>query len=186
MKYVSIDIETTGLNPENCQIIQFGAVIDDLSIDQNIEDMPQLLLNIDPGTIHGEPYALEMNKEILKEIEHTKPQHKVYLQMLPLIFKGWLERNGFMNEKPTLAGKNIAMFDLRFLEKLDDWKSEWFRRRILDPSCLWMEPQVDKELPNLNTCLSRAGADREVTHNALEDAIDVVSAIRGWFYPKDL
>ena len=32
MKYFSIDIETTGLNPETCQVIEFGAVFVNTSI----------------------------------------------------------------------------------------------------------------------------------------------------------
>ena len=30
MKYCSIDLETTGLNPKTSDIIEFGAVLDDL------------------------------------------------------------------------------------------------------------------------------------------------------------
>ncbi len=33
MRYVSIDIETLGLDPTCCDIVEFGAVIDDLESD---------------------------------------------------------------------------------------------------------------------------------------------------------
>ena len=140
-----------------------------------------MCLNLDPGPIYGEPYALNMNKEILEEIKNTKPQDKVYVEMLPQMFISWLGSNGFLNEKPTLAGKNLGMFDLRFLERLDGWNNNWFHRRVLDPSVLWMEPQVDKELPNLDICLKRAGIEKKVSHNALDDSLDVVKIIRAWY-----
>ena len=31
MKYASIDIETTGLDPETCAIIEIGIILDDLA-----------------------------------------------------------------------------------------------------------------------------------------------------------
>ena len=41
MKYVSIDIETTGLDPETCQTIQIGAGIEDTNNPLPIEDLPR-------------------------------------------------------------------------------------------------------------------------------------------------
>ena len=40
MKYVSIDIETTGLHEDECDIIEFGAVIDDLRVMAPISKLP--------------------------------------------------------------------------------------------------------------------------------------------------
>jgi len=46
-KYVSLDIETTGLNPENCQVLEIGAVIDDGTTP--IEDCPTFQCYVDLG-----------------------------------------------------------------------------------------------------------------------------------------
>ena len=41
MKYVSIDIETTGINPLVNDIIEFAAVIDDTNAKVPIENLPK-------------------------------------------------------------------------------------------------------------------------------------------------
>ena len=42
MKYISIDLETTGLSSETCEVIEFGAVLDDLTTLQPIESLPKI------------------------------------------------------------------------------------------------------------------------------------------------
>jgi hypothetical protein len=39
----------------------------------------------------------------------------------------------------------------------------------------------DKSLPNLTTCKERAGVSGIVTHNALEDAWDVIEVLRKFY-----
>jgi len=41
MKYVSIDIEATGLDHTYCQMIEFGAVLDDLRHQRPLDELPQ-------------------------------------------------------------------------------------------------------------------------------------------------
>ena len=65
-KYVSIDIETTGLDPQTCQILEIGMVVEDWQTP--IEDLPCLTFLVDPGIIVGEPYALQMNSQVLLDI----------------------------------------------------------------------------------------------------------------------
>jgi inhibitor of KinA sporulation pathway (predicted exonuclease) len=43
---------------------------------------------------------------------------------------------------------------------------------------LFMNWQKDESLPNLNKCIERAGLTGEVSHDAVDDAIDVVRVIR--------
>ena len=68
MKYVSIDTETTGLNPERCQVIEFGAVIDDLSNPQPIVKLPKFQCYIRYPEYKGSAFALQMNQKILKTL----------------------------------------------------------------------------------------------------------------------
>ena len=68
MKYVSIDIETTGLNPDKCQIIEFAAVVDDLQDQQPIEKLPKFQTYIRHESYTGEPYALAMHSNIFKKL----------------------------------------------------------------------------------------------------------------------
>lgn len=198
MKYVSIDIETTGLNPEKCQVLQIGAVIEDTEKLLQFEELPKFNCIVEHDDYLGQPTALKMNSwifEILSGLEgKTKEDRLAYRKEHNIIpvglvarsFEMWLVNNGliaeFMNEpvKITVAGKNFASFDLQFLKKLPNWGSSvQVRQRIIDPAVLLMDWSLDDTLPNLNTCLGRLGLHGEVTHNAVSDAWDVIRVIRG-------
>jgi len=180
-KYVSIDIETTGLNPEHCQILEIGAVIDDGTAP--IEDCPTFHCYIDHSLLLGESYALSMHPTILRRIA-TKEEGYTYLQSWEVAtrFCDFLKEHGLdpENEKVFVAGKNYASFDARFLAKLTNWdKHIKTHHRILDPAALYWQPETDgARLPDTKTCMDRAGIPGEVAHTAVEDAIVVVRLIR--------
>ena len=79
----------------------------------------------------------------------------------------------------NVAGKNFGTFDKVFLDKLP-----WFqklinvRQRILDPAILCVDWLHDDALPNLTECKKRVGVEGIVTHNALDDAWDVIEILR--------
>jgi len=180
-KYVSIDIETTGLNPENCQVLEIGAVIDDGITP--IEDCPTFQCYVDHGLILGEPYAVSMHPTILRRIA-THEEGYMYLQPweVAIRFHDFLKGNDLdpENEKVFVAGKNYAGFDARFLRKLTNWdKHVRVHHRILDPAAMYWQPEVDGvELPDTKTCMERAGIASEVAHMAIEDARMVALLIR--------
>jgi len=66
MKYVSIDIETTGLDSETCQILQIGAVIEDTANPKPLDELPKFMCILEHETYSGQPTALSMNSWILK------------------------------------------------------------------------------------------------------------------------
>ena len=66
MKYVSIDIETTGLDREVCQVLEISVVIEDTRNLKPVEELPHLDLIIEHDTIVGQPYAINMNARIFK------------------------------------------------------------------------------------------------------------------------
>jgi len=179
--YVSIDIETTGLNPENCQVLEIGAVIDDGTTP--IEDCPTFHRYVDHGLILGEPFAVSMHPTILRRIA-THEEGYTYLQPWEVAtrFCDFLKKNGLdpENEKIVVAGKNYASFDARFLSKITSWdKHVQVHHRILDPAALYWRPEIDGVgLPNTKTCMERAGINGEVAHTAIEDAQMVVRLIR--------
>lgn len=79
----------------------------------------------------------------------------------------------------SFAGKNFGTFDKLFLEQLPRWKQLIrIKQRIIDPSILFVDWKNDSELPNLQKCKDRAGLDGIVTHNALEDAWDIIELLR--------
>ena len=66
--YVSIDVETTGLNPETCQILQFAAVVETVGSAQPVTDLPTFSCVVLSPTYGGDPYALHLNSGILKQM----------------------------------------------------------------------------------------------------------------------
>ena len=66
LPYVSIDIETTGLDPNKCQTLEIGAAIDDWT--QPIEELPLFRRVLAWEEVIGSPYAMAMNSRLLKSI----------------------------------------------------------------------------------------------------------------------
>lgn len=175
MKYVSIDIETTGLNPDACKIIEFAAVYDDT--DYSLKHAPSFHKLILPNEIRGELFAIQMNGEIFKEIQENFNSDLVTLEKdLVDKFAHWL---GDLNlTKPTFAGKNFANFDLRFLRRLPGWQNIKHEYRFIDVGSMYLQHTDKWTVPSLSDCLERANIEKSVTHRALDDALDVCRLIR--------
>jgi len=176
LPYVSIDLETTGLNPANCQILEFGAVFDDWS--GPISQLKRFQRYILHDQITGEPFALQMNAGILRKIAAYKPGDDGFCPVYQLHneFCLWLQDCCGLDHKHNItpAGKNFATFDLQFLRPLG---FNMFHHRTLDPALLYWNIH-DTILPDSKTCMDRAGLDARVAHTALEDAEAVCHMIR--------
>jgi DNA polymerase III epsilon subunit-like protein len=197
MKYVSIDLETTGLNHEKCSILEFAAVVDDLNVQEPIEKLPKFQVYVMQDYYTGEPYALAMHCDKLQKITNWRtsgidvctPETLVAKFQTFLVTFGYKEtlrtqsylKDGYI--KINVAGKNFANFDNRFLERLPDYnKRIKVGHRILDPVMLYFDPKKDIDhLPSMTECMERAGIGGEVPHSALEDAMLVVQLIRKKF-----
>jgi oligoribonuclease len=198
MRYVSIDIETTGLNPENCQILQIGAIIEDTKNPLPYEEIPKFKCFVEHPEYSGQPTAISMNSwifDILSGLDGSfrenrtdyRKQHNIIpVGLVARAVRLWLIDNGIMPEdtsspvKITVAGKNFASFDKRFLEQLPGWGPLiQVRQRIIDPSVLLIDWEKDEVPPSLNSCIKRLEIDGEVSHDALEDAFDVIRVLRG-------
>ena len=226
MKYVSIDIETTGLDPEKCDVLSIGAVIEDTNNPLPLDQLPSFHVAIKRENISGSLFAINMNKELIETIVYyqtaqDQDEKNDLVQMTGMKFLNedevaiefyyFLYSNGLMNDKKNVeiinngnitrhseyglvpainqktipsghinvAGKNFGTFDKLFLERLPRWKQLIkMRNRILDPAILFVDWNSDEALPGLNLCKERSKIEGEVTHNALEDAMDVVSVLR--------
>lgn len=186
MKYLSIDLETTGVDVSTCQIIEFAAILDDLKDQKPLEELPYYHAYILNNTYTGEPFGLSMHAEIFKNIALRKEGYNyVYASNLGKSFKNFLVQEGIELSKETnkaiinVAGKNFAAFDLQFLNKLEGFEKHIkIRQRILDPAILFFDKNIDDALPGLNTCLQRANIEKNVEHKALADAFDVIKLIR--------
>jgi DNA polymerase III epsilon subunit-like protein len=180
--YVSIDIETTGLDPSHDQILEIGAVLD--TWDRPVEDLPRFHCYVAHEHVQGSPYALSMHPTILRRIA-TKEKGYDYLGPgnVADAFLYWLLDEKINPQCPriTCAGKNFGSFDRQFLTRLPDWDGTIpMQHRSIDPGNLYWDPRIDRGLPDLKTCMGRAGIGGEVAHTAVEDALVVVKLIRNW------
>lgn len=200
-KLASIDIETLGLDAENCNIIEFGCVLDDFRTP--LDQLPRFRRLLYPkysqynGTdwvFKGEAYAMALNASLLKELADfqskpypypgpngnldswAEPEHE-----LDSSFWHWLVQlsNPSLEMEPiNIVGKNFANFDLLFLKKIGFGRRTKYHRRILDVGSLYYDPTIDNNVPGLDECLKRAGIEKQVQHTSIDDALDVLKCVR--------
>ena len=224
MRYVSIDIETSGLDPEKNKVLSIGAIIEDTENPLPFLECPRFNVIILQNEIVGSPRAISMNQSIISAMGNYLEGSKETREKLLLAesckydggyqyreqdevvaaFYRFLFANGYGYElgpgdvvntidgieypaiggktKPitiNVAGKNFGTFDKLFLQQLPWWqKLIRVRQRILDPGILFVDWKNDESIPSLFTCKERAGVEGIVTHNALEDAWDVIELLR--------
>jgi len=221
MKYISIDVETTGLDVDFNQILSIGAVIEDTLNPLPFEELPKFHAVIKRESVYGSIFALNLNRDLIQAIKDYSEARTEELkqeveesfgakfyhedEVVEALFQFCYD-NGLVpvdpdflnkqikivNGKPypiltsnmpkvylNCAGKNFAGFDKKFLEKLPRWKQVFsIRSRVLDPGILFVDWINDESIPSLDECKKRAGIDGVVTHNAVEDAMDVVMLLR--------
>jgi hypothetical protein len=183
LSYVSIDIETTGLDPATCQTLEVGAVIDDWKTP--IDQLQRFRRILTYETVTGSPYAMALNAGLLKQIANPVPPQPcsawAFCQPGELgeQFAVWIRANGLDPLSVQAAGKNFASFDMQFLNRVPRFGEHVkFRHRVLDPAILYWRPLEDERLPDSKTCYERAGLDSKVAHTAVEDALAVVRLVR--------
>lgn len=201
MKYLAIDIETTGLRRDDPNdmdsLLAVGLVADDLTDPQPLELLPQarIIVDVTRQNITGNIAAFCMNESLLRRIvklasevkdgsrvhyNHYMPWITEYFSLedtVPGIIQQFAHAAGMQN-KITVAGKNVMDFDIRFLNNavgLDQFIE--VKSRALDPAILFLRPE-DEEMPSLTLCKERAGIEPFVSHDALDDAMDIVRLLR--------
>ena len=223
MIYISIDTETTGLNPETCQLLSFGAIVEDTEKKLPFDQIPKFhcaILRSERDILQGELFALNMNKDLIERITRysiSKTQNEkdeivqkagmLFLreeEVVKAFFHFLIDAGAItpdldysktvevvnMKTYPMLAtkmkpfhlnvaGKNFHSGDQTYIERLPRWKQVFrIRHRHIDPSVLFADWKNDDSMPNLGVCKERAKVDGIVTHDALEDAWDVVQLLR--------
>ena len=189
MKYICSGIETTGLNPKSCLILEIGMVMENTRLKLPREQCPTFHCYLDYKHFIGEDFALNMNKAIIQRIKDLQEQPVLACESKSLLLgpDAAVERMIqfisplFPNEyKITIAGKNAASFDIPFLKMMGDGHGEKlpFSHRVIDPAMLFVDWKLDDKLPDLKLCKDRAGVTGEVSHNSLDDAWDVIQLLR--------
>lgn len=194
MKYLAIDVETTGLDLDNDQLIEVGMVVDNLEHQIPLEELPRFHCYIRRQQYIGDPYALAMHSKILHRIAVQEVGWQYLLEeSVKGEIEGFLTRHfkssGTADYRINVAGKNYGSFDRYFLGRLPGVRKEGGKLKIcnwvlaarsFDPGSFMWRPG-DKELPNLKTCYERAGVSGEVAHTAVEDCLGVVKLCRYWY-----
>ena len=186
MKYISIDTETTGLDEKSNDIIQLAMVFEDTNTNLPIEVLPNLNIFIEHDELNFQKGALNMHVKTGLLKRYLNGVRMNFSNAMKKVIK-WLSSLGYERDdyndkfKIVIAGKNYNSFDKRFLHENDEW-SENIQEyvRTLDPAILYMNWENDEVPPSLAKCLKRARVSfaDDVTHDALEDARDVIKVIR--------
>ena len=187
MRFVSIDLETTGPDPWVHEMLEFAAIIYDTHRPVLRDEAPQFRVLVQPSFAHANATALRMNQALLQELKApTLDTIVLSPEALPDHFANFLQQHGFTrHERGTIrvqaVGKNFDKFDRIFLERQPGFRQRISLYRVaLDPGLLYWNPANDKQwIPNMVACKKRAGfADTAVAHRALDDAWDVVQLVQ--------
>lgn len=187
MKYVSIDIETTGRDPKRHQILEIGAIIEDTKLKLPFEECPKFHRLLYHNEIIGEPFALAMNADLIKKISgeyqklSTVPGYKsnlaIFSSEVIRDFLLFLTANKLVS-KVTAAGKNFGSFDRLFLNELPNGNALPLNYRSIDPAMYFIEWEFDAAVPDSMTCKERAAVKPQMLHRAIEDAWDMIQLLR--------
>lgn len=178
LKYVSIDVETTGLNPRIHLIVEVAAVVADTEdITTPLHELAAYRSVIVRDLSVWSTFCLDLHSKngLIRDMQLCKDAtpDNVYKDLSAFL------SSEFGKDPINVAGKNFSGFDRPFLEQLGPFR---FRHRVLDPAMLFTTPS-DGQLPDLKTCLQRAGLkDVGVEHRALGDALCVIELIRRGYH----
>ena len=189
MRYLSLDLETSGPNPQRHQLLELAAVVEDSRRPLPLAELPAFRRVVRHPEYAGTAGALVLNARLLKELAAKEPNPELCTpaELLPQL-REFLLAQGFKANKNdcvrvTMAGKNIAVFDLSFLRELPGWGTlVGAEPAMLDPAAFYLNWRKDARLPTMHICKARARfPDTEVAHEALADALDVVRLLRPFY-----
>lgn len=178
MKYLSIDLEATGLG-ENCQIIEFAMIPFDTQFKRLEEPLARSVYIHCPSfedlkpTL--DPWVREHNEKIIRKAHSEGLMLSEFKEWLKTYLESPEVRNYFQSQKIVLFGKSMNAIDLPFMNRDLGWEfmRRYFHHRILDLSSVGYSmvdmgylPQGMDSGTNLMNHLGMGA----VAHTALEDA----------------
>ena len=151
---ISIDIETTGLDPGTHQILEFAAVLEN-------GDTFQMVIKHETYVIDA--YCLKLHKELLKEcIGHGTP-----IGSLGSAFRRWLKKND-VKVPYHVVGANFGGFDGCFLKKVPNFPP--WHYGVLEIGSLYFDGSLPRRLKDIEPI--------DNPHRALPDAEAVMRAYK--------
>lgn len=178
MKYLSIDLEATGLG-ENCQIIEFAMVPFDTQL-KRLEDSLARTVYVHCPSFEDlrdtlDPWVREHNEKIIRKAHSEGMMMSEFKEYLRKYLESEEVRTYFGSQKIVLFGKSMTAIDLPFMTRDLGWDfmRKYFHHRNLDLSSvgyslidLGMLPMGMDSGSNMMNYLGMG----EVMHTALEDA----------------
>lgn len=201
-KIISCDIETTGTNSNEDQILQIAMVVFD-SKDKitPVKDLPFIDLIIKHKKIIGNPTALFMNANLIKILSENKDNRIVNKDEAEMILGGFLNDFYYYDnldsfQKPPLLflGKNFNRFDWNFIwnyfssyEKNDylcfpSLGNCRVSSRSIDIGQRFFNPETDEYPPSTQECINRSkNITIDFEHDALNDARLMIELFRNTY-----
>lgn len=178
MRYLSIDIEATGLK-ENDLVIEFAAIAFD-SLSRKIYEELSYHTYVQCPTFETlEPqldtWVKDHNQELINKAHHQGKNHIQWKNEMEQFLNDTKIKNFFHNEKIVLFGKSMNAIDLPFLNRDMgwDWMRKYFSHRTVDftGTCynLMDLGLLPKDCERGSVIMKFLGMG-EVAHDALSDA----------------
>ena len=182
--YVALDIETTGLE-DGSQVLQIAMIFDDWKKPVKELEARSFLVDNSDEIFNGklEAFALAMNSWIFDAISDKKEKSNFIIHKTPAaraeFRKFLLECFDKLDGKSlTFAGKNIGEFDLKHLRIngfFEGFSNGIISHRNIDIGALYLP---DFGYVPTQGEINKLTGRKAVSHDALDDATDVVCAIR--------
>ena len=198
MIYVSLDIETGGLST-TCPVLEIAAIVEDTLKPKSFDESLKcriLVIDAADGQYIMEPKAAIMHAKsgLLDELHEARKRfanRAMHMEDGTIICEecdmlshlaAFLDQarnlQGDPTQKITLAGKNVAMFDLPFLQSRhreygNDDVILPIRHRVFDVGPRFFEIH-DTEVPSTKECAKRANITASDSHRAIQDAWEVI------------
>jgi hypothetical protein len=142
MKYIALDIRTTGPNKCVNQVLEIAMIVDSVTMQEPVDRLSRLhiLVKHDSYTINAEQVRASELRRIVDLIELSNREGQTYDVAITKVLR-WLK------------GTNCYIFagrteDVKFLGL--EYSA------VMEPRLAWLKP-CDVDLPDLELCMARAG-----------------------------
>lgn len=158
--YMAIDIETTGLSPENSKMIEIGAIV--MEGKREIARFSRL---INPGEKLSK-YIIDLTGITDCMLQNEATEQEVVGEFLDFCDKVM----SCYEESDIILGHNIA-FDYSFLKTASVKLNRSFERRAIDTLSIARKLHPELSSKSLDNMCKHYNIVREISHRAFEDAI---------------
>lgn len=188
MKFVSISILTTGLDPIKNDILEISAIVENTKNPKPLDKLPVFRIWIDKEFYRGNPYALAANASVLEQIGKLRIKNskrlvapdEVWGKLVDFLRPDFSTNNKFEHKIP-IAGKSYATFDRLFLRRLKNFVNIPFCDRVIEPTNLFIDWGKDSLPPTLNQCLNRVGIQPDTGKGSLSVAWNTIQLLRSTY-----